>query len=192
MDSSKPHFRAVTCNGTRRGLRLERGFWSALEELSRREGIAVGQYVDRVFNDDKTEIGLSGRVRAAILRDLAVRASDYEERLSIDRALSIVQASPSPAFILSEDKRILGYNKGFLDLVHRHFSSTARTDILKRVGLTLDASLTDIIAELIAEGRKTVAVGFAFGVADQRVRGQLAIALAPVSTVRAVMAYVVN
>jgi predicted DNA-binding ribbon-helix-helix protein len=191
-DSSEPHFRAVNCNGVRRGLRLERAFWSALDDISRRRGISVGDYVDRVFHEDKTEIGLSGRVRAAVLGDLAGLVTEYEERLALNRALSIIQITPAPAFLLAEDKRILGYNNQFLELVQRRLTATSHSDLLKRVALTLDAPVSDMINELAQSDRKTLTTGFAFGASDKRTRGRLAIALAPIASPRAVMAYVVS
>lgn len=190
-NTSEPHFRAVNSNGVRRGLRLERIFWDALDIITKRSGIAIGDYIDRIWNEDKTNSGLSSRVRAAVCRDLSARLSMQEALLNMERAQATINASPTPAFLLSDDKRILAYNSSFLEFVQSRFSGESGASLFRHISLTLDVQISDLFEEVRQPGRKTLAVGFALGVADQRIRGRLNIALAPTLDPPSVTAFVV-
>lgn len=190
-DYASPHFRAVNSRGVRRGLRLENIFWTAIEQISSRQGISVGGYFEKVEGEVTSEAGFSSRIRSAVVNDLVQRLDAIEVANSRERVFALVQASPGPTFLLSSDKKIVKYNPAFFSFIQSRSSESASVEMLRNMSLSLDIQIEDAILRLQATGGKPVNVGFALGVADRRVRGRLNLALASLSGASMLMAFVV-
>jgi hypothetical protein len=106
------------------------------------------------------------------------------------RIVSLVRASPSAAFALGLDKRIIAYNQPFLNFVQARFSYSEPGPIGKDLSLALDVHLIDLAATLKANDNTPVVVGFVVGVGDRRLRGNLNTILAPVSEQNVILCYV--
>jgi hypothetical protein len=106
------------------------------------------------------------------------------------RIVSLVRVSPSAAFAIGLDKRIIAYNQSFLDFVQARISYTEPSPIGKDLRLALDVHLTNLAATLKANDNTPVVVGFAVGVGDRRLRGNLNAILAPVSGQNVILCYV--
>ena len=185
-----PHFRAVNSRGTRRGIRLENIFWNAIEDITRRQGMSVGAYFDRIEGEVQSDAGFSSRVRSAVANDLVSRLRELDRVNSRERAFALVLASPAPAFLLSADKKIVRYNQSFFRFIQQHFSGVADADVLKTMALSLDVQIGDVFSTLQAEPGRPVVAGFAIGMGERRVRGRLNMVLAPVSDPSMILAYV--
>ncbi|PWW04136.1 putative DNA-binding ribbon-helix-helix protein [Hoeflea marina] len=185
-----PHFRAVNSRGARRGIRLENIFWSAIEDITRRQGISVGAYFDRIEGEVLSEAGFSSRVRSAVANDLVSRLRDLERVNSRERAFALVLASPAPAFLLTDDKRIVRYNQAFFRFIQQHFSGVADADVLRSMVLSLDVQIGEVLSRLQAEPGRPVVAGFAIGIGERRARGRLNMVLASVNDAGMILAYV--
>ncbi|MFE0757448.1 ribbon-helix-helix domain-containing protein [Inquilinus sp. NPDC058860] len=66
MNPLEPHTRNVTIGGNRTSIRLERQFWSGLEEIVTREGVPMNALVSRIRASQRGDGSLSSAVRVFI------------------------------------------------------------------------------------------------------------------------------
>lgn len=187
-----PVFRAVTCRGVRRGLRLERVFWEGLSEMSRIEGRTIGDLIADMHEGPENGGSLSSRVRSLVARHFFERCHALERALLPDNIGAIVHAVPSPAFALSEERRILYYNGAFISFLQLRFTGAESADVFRRLALSLDTRIEEVIAQLRSAPGRPVTSGFALGISDRRVRGKLNLALIPNAQVPAVLATILQ
>ena len=193
MKKASPHFRAVMADGVRRGFSLEPIFWQSLEEIAKRENISNGELVGRIAeNSAEGSKNLSSSVRAYITGKLRDERESFEKMLSLPKIGQLVNACPSPSFVLSIDKRILSYNKAFIAFLQLRFASAETGNFIKSIVLSLDTPIEKVIAELDVDATSNFSCGFAIGMADQRIRGKLSIVRITISDLPAVLAFIVD
>lgn len=187
-----PQFRAVTCRGVRRGLRLEKVFWDGLAEIARADGSTVGDLIADIHDDLDGSGSLSSRVRSCVADHFVRRSHTLQATLHPDHIGAIVHAVPSPAFALSEGRRILYYNGAFISFLQLRFTGAESADVFGRLALSLDTRIEDVIAKLHETPGRPTSSGFALGISDRRVRGKLNLALIPNARVPVVLATIVQ
>lgn len=185
-------FRAVATGGKRRGIRLERLFWSALAETARMRGQTLGVLIGDVAASTPAGGNLASALRVAATRFLRDRLAEVSERSAPEFTFALLQANPAPTFALSADKKIISYNRAFVALIQARFNGADPADMLRGLRLTLDTPLEQSIAQLRADPTAQLTTGYALGLHDRRVRGQLRMALAPTAARLIVIAYLVN
>ncbi|MEP1441917.1 MAG: ribbon-helix-helix domain-containing protein [Hyphomicrobiales bacterium] len=173
MNPWQPHFRAVNSHGVRRGLRLERTYWEYLDAMSQSEGRSVGDIIADIDLSIPEKGSLSSAVRAFVADRLSNRVEMLEGYLSCELSIATLSASTAPTFILSENKRILHYNRTFVRYVRKHFNEMETSDILKNMALTFDLPTSEIFQTLSNDHNKILTSGFAFGVSERRIRGKV-------------------
>lgn len=183
-------FRAVSVGGERRGIRLEAIFWKTLSAMSAAWGRTLGDQVGETMATRPQAGNLASTLRVQAAQWLADRVAELERITALEAVYAIVHASPAPAFVLSADKRIVQYNQPFLGFVRSRLVTAESTDVLRSARLSLDTQLEQIIELLRGNPRAPVVTGFAFGVSERRVRGQLRMVLAPTASATMVIAYV--
>lgn len=188
-----PVFRAVNTPRQRRGIRLESIYWDGLRLLADDRGRSIGEMVEETVDaaaDNATN--LASLLRVGVVRWLLERTRRLETLTHLDNTNAIIQASPSPAFVLTADKRILLYNRAFLNLIQSRFLNV-RADIMQKgLRLSLDTQLDGVVDGLERGDAPMIATGFAIGLDDRRVRGTLNLVLAPVHRQSMVIAFIVN
>ena len=185
-----PVFRAVGTPRGRRGIRLEAIYWEALRRLADTGDRSVGEEVELTAGGTPDQTNLASRLRVRVVRWLFERVRRLEALTGADTANAIVQASPSPAFALTADKRIAFYNPAFLHLIQSRFVEV-KPDVMRRgLRLSLDTSLDQVIDSLTAGGAPVTTSGFVLGVEGQRIRGALNLMMAPVHAQPMVIAFV--
>ncbi|MBN9037883.1 MAG: ribbon-helix-helix domain-containing protein [Rhizobiales bacterium] len=189
-DDMKPVFRAVLSRGERRGIRLEAIFWKTLSVMSASRAETLGEIVARAAAEVPEGGNLASTLRVLAARWLSGRVGELERLTSTDAAFAIVHASPSPAFVLTVDRRIVQYNQAFLNFLQARLAAADGSDPMRTVRLTLDTHVEQVIEQLAADPKLPVTTGFALGVAERRVRGQLGLVLAPVHSSAMVIAYI--
>ena len=194
LDTSgfEPVFRAVNTPKQRRGIRLESIYWDGLKLVAADANQSVGEVVEEVANAFPHGGNLASQLRVRVVRWLSERLHRLERMTAPGATDAIIQASPSPAFVLTADKRILFYNRAFLTFIQSRFV-TVRPDVMQRgLRLTLDTQLDQVIEGLQRGDAPAAASGFVLGVEERRIRGTINIVLAPVSRQPMVIAFVTN
>ena len=185
-------FRAVSVGRERRGIRLERVFWDALGELAGERGMTLGAVVRDMLAALPPDGNLTSALRVAGMVWSRDRLARIRRRTSAASVFAVVQGCPSPAFVLTLDRRIVSYNQPFLSFIQTRFQAGLPTDMLRGMRLTLDLPLDKVMEKLLAApGSPVFATGFVLGVADRRARGQVRIAIAPNSEQDMLVAFVV-
>jgi predicted DNA-binding ribbon-helix-helix protein len=189
-DDSALVFRAVNALGTRRGIRLEAIFWKTISAMAVAGGRTLGQQVGGAAASGQ-EGNLASILRVQAAKWLHARLSELERLTAPESVFAIIHASPTPAFVLSADKKIVQYNQPFLNFIRARLVGAESTDLLRTARLSLDTQLEQVIELLRKNPRAPVVTGFAFGASDKRVRGQLKLVLAPtVAAGTMVIAYI--
>lgn len=179
QDQLKPHFRAIRSAGKRHGFNLERVFWTALDEVTQSEGISVATYLENLSDNREGTSGLSSQLRASIMQRILDRYETLKQFASSHNSKSIVAACPTPAFILSVDKRILFQNSAFLMYLKTRFSGLEANGSATGIRLTLDTQLSEVIKAMHEEQGRGRQTGFTITYNDRVARGRLSMALSP-------------
>ncbi|KJS19532.1 MAG: hypothetical protein VR78_03120 [Hoeflea sp. BRH_c9] len=175
----KPHFRAINTGGKRRGFRLERVFWTALEDVTRADGVSVADYISRLHVGKTGDSGLSSLVRASVMRRLLAQYDSLRARIGRFNSKTIIAACPVPAFIISVDKKILFQNSAFLMYLQTRFTGLDTVAALSNLKLTLESPLIDLIEQMKADSNRPRYTGFTIGHGERLLRGRLSLTLAP-------------
>jgi predicted DNA-binding ribbon-helix-helix protein len=190
FEDMEPEFRVVVRDGTRRGIRLERFFWTALKQLAQSRKSTLGQTVEEISRVQPETGNLTSAIRVACARWLAKENAELRKFTSLRRVTALLLASPSPAFALSSSKKILAFNPAFQHLVRRQLPMELGDQGRHDLKLALDLNVADIFARLAADGDQPVVTGFVIGAADRRYRAQLNVVRAPVSEPELLLAFV--
>ena len=183
-------FRVVARGGVRRGIRLERAFWTVLKQMAENRKCTIGSLIDEIAESHAHTGNLTSAIRVACMRGLADENSTLQKLASIKTINAILLACPSPAFALASSKKILTFNAPFQQLVRRQLPVASNDDTRSDLKLALDLNVADIFARLDANGETPVATGFVIGAGDRRYRGQLSAVRAPVVEPELLMAFV--
>ncbi|MBZ9811329.1 ribbon-helix-helix domain-containing protein [Mesorhizobium sp. CA13] len=183
-------FRVVARRGIRRGIRLERTFWTSLKQMAESRKCTIGMLVDEIAESQSPAGNLTSAIRVACIRDLTEENLTLKRLASIRTITAILVACPSPAFALSSSKKILTFNAPFQQLVKRQLPTAPSDDGRQDLRLALDLNVADIFARLDANGEIPVASGFVIGAGERRYRGQLNAVRAPLVGQDLLMAFV--
>ncbi len=176
--------------GTRRGIRLERVFWTSLKQMAENRKCTIGMLVEEIAESHADTGNLTSAIRVACMRGMADENLTLRRLASIKTINAILVACPSPAFALSSSKKILTFNAPFQQLVRRQLPVAPNDDARHDLKLALDLNVADIFARLDANGETPVATGFVIGAGERRYRGQLNAVRAPVVEPELLMAFV--
>lgn len=192
-EEAQPVFRAVSTPNERRGIRLESLYWDVLKSLAKSGGRTLGEQIEMTV-EGRPEVGgnVASLLRVACLKWLVERVARLEAVTAMRTTDAIVQASPSPAFALTADKRILVHNRALLNLIQSRFLAVRPEALQRGLRLSLDVQIEQVIAELTQGSTNTVVTGFALGFEGERIRGKLNMVLAPVSRQTVIIAYIAS
>ena len=190
LEDVEPEFHVVVRDGNRRGIRLERFFWTALKQFAQSRKSTLGQTVEEISLVAPETSNLTSAIRVACARWLAEENAELRKSTSLRCVNALLLASPSPAFALSSSKKILAFNPAFQILVRRPLPMELGDQGRHDLKLALDLNVADIFARLAADGDRPVVTGFVIGAADRRFRAQLNIVRAPTSESEVLLAFV--
>lgn len=190
VEDFAPEFRVVARGGVRRGIRLERLYWSLLRQLAEKRRSTIGLLIDEIAAFQGETANLTSAIRVACLRWLADENADLRKLASLQTVNGILAACPSPAFALSSTKKILAFNAAFQNLVKRQLPIAAGEDARQDLKLALDVNVAEIFSRLDGNGNSPVITGFVIGARERRYRGQINAVKAPVIEPDLLLAYV--
>ena len=133
---------------------------------------------------------LSSTLRVIAARWQQERIGELEALSARDNAFGIIHACPSPAFVLGIDRRILQYNQPFLNFIQTRLFTADTAELMRQVRLTLDVQVDLAVQQLRRDGRSPVVSGFVLSIGERRVRGQVRLGLAALSSGPAVLAFI--
>ncbi|HWK65681.1 MAG TPA: ribbon-helix-helix domain-containing protein [Rhizobiaceae bacterium] len=189
----RPVFRAINTPKERRGIRLESIYWDVLKSLAKSANHTLGEQVElAVDGSPRAAANLASLLRVVSVKWLMERIARLEAVTAMKTTDAIVQASPSPAFALSADKRILLHNRALLSLIQSRFVGVKPEALQRGLRLSLDTQIEQVVAELTHGAASTMVTGFVLGLEGQRIRGNLNMVLAPVSSQTVIIAYVAS
>ena len=191
-DDLTTDFRVVVRQGSRRGIRLERLFWTTLKQLAEHNRLTIGEMVEEIARANSDTSNLASAIRVACLRWTADQGAELGKLASLRTINAILGACPAPAFALSSTKKILSLNSAFQILVKRQLPAGFGDDTNRDLRLSLDLNVADIFARLDANGGVPIASGFVIGAGERRYRGQLNLVRAPIRTPELLLSFVVN
>ena len=186
----EPRFRALTVDGRRRGVRLEQVYWSAIQEILSHENMTFSDLVVQLEADHPEAPNLTSLLRVHAMNWSMENLHVLRERTSIDEITKLVDACPTPAFVLSSNKRLRTYNNGFINFVRSHFAGLDSGSISVGLRLQIDVSTEDLINKLRTSGDRFMPVGFVIGLENRRVRGRISAVLAPAWDADYIIGYV--
>lgn len=190
IEDVEPEFRVVVRDGNRRGIRLERFFWTALKRFAQSRKSTLGQTVEEISHVAPETGNLTSAIRVACASWLAEENAGLKRLASLRSASALLLACPSPAFALSSSKKILAFNPAFQLLVRRQLPMTQGEEGRHDLKLALDLNVADIFTRLATDGDRPVVTGFVIGAADRRYRAQLNVVRAPISESEVLLAFV--
>ncbi|UDF32593.1 UNVERIFIED_ORG: ribbon-helix-helix domain-containing protein (plasmid) [Roseateles sp. XES5] len=188
-DDAELVFRAVDGGKVRRGIRLEAIYWRVLREIADLKQKKIGAVIGDVLADAPEPANTTSLLRVYCLR-WALDALAAERKVTDPLGVvNLVRASPSPAFALGLDKRLLAYNQSLLDYIQARFSYGETGLINSDLRLALDVQVAALAATLKDNGNRPLEVGFVVGFGGRRLRGKLNALLAPASGENIVLCY---
>jgi len=154
LEWAAPEFRAVATSSGRKGLRLERAFWSALTAIASWSGAKRHKLIARVLEAAEGQALNS----SSALRSFAMNAVHKElERVKAQSdaafTVSLLQQAPVPSFAVDRAKRIVRVNGEFNHFVRILFAETSDPAFKKSLQLNLETPVAKVFAELGDSGR---------------------------------------
>ena len=161
--------RVVQDGGRRYSLNLERPFWLALEDMARERRIGVNRLVAQIAQEIGETANLASRVRAFCVAELRQRTQRGRLNLLPANVVSLAEASPFPALVVSATHEVLLANGPFSDWL----GVPGQRLVGRRVERNFRFRLRVAIEELwraFAEGRAVAERGRIVSIVPGRVR----------------------
>ncbi|AJD40463.1 aryl-sulfate sulfotransferase [Rhizobium sp. SEMIA 4085] len=176
----EPRFRAVVGRGgERRGIRLERIYWDGLGRMSSAGKMTTSDLVHYTASQMPESGNLASLLRVLSLKWALRRLDAVEDVASMANLNAVIQASPSPTILLTQDKKIHLFNDPFLSMLRQRLPLGDTAQLTRSLRFSIDTQIEQAITTLNLNRGKTLNTGFSIGVGTQSMRGQVNLALAP-------------
>ncbi|WP_305988991.1 ribbon-helix-helix domain-containing protein [Roseibium sp. MMSF_3544] len=191
-EASEPHFRAITTESGRRALRLEGSFWKALDFISKEYQVSVGEIISCIERAHVNDKNLASAVRHVCIHAMTEQLNETRNWFSGTSIQNLLSANPAPAFVLSKERQIKFTNEAFLKYVRTNFAGTGSQGESPSLRLHIDAPMDDLFMRLNDNQNRPITVGFAIGMYERRVRGNMNAMLAPEWRHQMLLGYVIS
>ncbi|MFN3317705.1 MAG: ribbon-helix-helix domain-containing protein [Allorhizobium sp.] len=189
---AEPKFRAIIGKGgARRGIRLETIYWDGLSWLLNGSRQSIGDVVDQAAAQVGENSNLASMLRVVAFRWMWRRLALMENVYSLDHLNTLIQACPTPAIVLTRDKKIQFFNEPFMTMLKQRLVLGNIAQLSAGFRFVLDTQVDDAIQSLSAKG-KMVTTGFTATCAGKQLTGQMNLAMAPTHQKQMVIGYVVR
>lgn len=156
---STAEFRAVTTEGGRKGLKLERAFWHALSSISARLGIKRTQLISDVLREasDRGVTNTSSALRSYATRRLITDLEKTRDLTSTAFQIKVMQEAPTASIAVDRSLRLVRVNREFRALVRELAASEGielvdDADLWRRTRVTVQTPVTTLFAEIGGSG----------------------------------------
>lgn len=175
----EPRFKAIAGpGGERRGIRLERIYWEGLSQMSTTGRLTTTDIVQHAATQ-LPEANLASLLRVLSLKWTLRRLATVEEIASQDNLKALINASPSPAIVLTRDKRIQLFNDAFLTMLRQRLRLADLSVLANGLSFSIDSQMTEVLETLRANKGKTINIGFSMACGKNTMKGRINLALAP-------------
>jgi predicted DNA-binding ribbon-helix-helix protein len=189
---AEPKFRAIIGRGgSRRGIRLESVYWEGLSWLLAGSRQSMGDIVEQAAEQTTDKGNLASTLRVLAFRWMWRRLAAAEASYSIETLATLLQASPSPAIVLTREKKIQLFNDPFVTMLKQRLQLGNVGQLSSGFRFVLDTQVEEAIDSLAAS-RKMLTTGFTASCAGKQLTGQINLALAPVHNKQMLVGYVVR
>lgn len=179
-DEIEPKFRAVAGRGgERRGIRLERIYWDGLGRMATAGKMSTADLVHYTAAQMPETGNLASLLRVLSFKWALKRLDTVEEISSMANLGALLQASPSPAILLTLEKKIHLFNDPFLSMLRHRLPMGDAAQLTKTLRFSIDTQIDDAMATLAMNKGKTLNTGFTIAAGSQSMKGQINLALAP-------------
>jgi predicted DNA-binding ribbon-helix-helix protein len=110
-------FRVLRLGAARKAFRLETPFWQALEIIAREKGRTIEEEVGSRLDSVAEGANQSSALRVGAIEDMIAFWQVAESRAARLQWAHVLEASPSPAFALTESRKILCVNSALVKAV---------------------------------------------------------------------------
>lgn len=175
VEWATPEFRTVSTPKARKGLRLERAFWSALGTISESMGLKRSKLIAELLQ----EAGEHKLNTASALRSFAVHsmAEELERVRALNEAsfaVSLLQQAPVPSFAINRSKRLIRVNGEFNRFIHILFAEGDDSAHPHGVQINLETPLAQVFEELGTSGEsRNCMMDVLMGTRVRRIRTKL-------------------
>jgi len=171
-------FRIFKRRGWKRSLRLEEIFWHSLEYLATRRGQKLTDYLRSQLEKRPDLENQSSFLRSVAACGIMAELEETQKQLARFGSRGILQAVPSPGFIVAEGLGLAGYNTEFLTLV-RKLAAPGNNERNPQARLNFDLPVSGIKSALEERAPQPVDCGFSMTVGSRRCRGRVRVCLIP-------------
>src|ERR1700761_321028 len=130
-------FRVLRLGASRKGFRLETPFWQALEIVAREKGRTLEDEVGSRLDSLPEGANQSSALRVGAIEDMVAFWQVAESRASRLQWAHVLEASPTPAFALTESRQIICANSALVKALRCH--SLASDSSPMEIGVELPA-----------------------------------------------------
>ena len=191
-NDAEPKFRAIIGRGgARRGIRLETVYWDGLSWLLSGSRQSLGDVVDQAAAQVGEHSNLASMLRVIAFRWMWRRLAQMENVYSSESLNALIQACPTPAIVLTKDKKIQFFNEPFMTMLKQRLVLGNVAQLSAGFRFVLDTQVDEAIQSLSAKG-KMVTTGFTATCAGKQLTGQMNLAMAPSHQKQMVIGYVVR
>lgn len=189
---AEPKFRAIIGKGgIRRGIRLESVYWEGLSWLLAGSRQSMGEVVEQAAAQVGEHSNLASMMRVIAFRWMWRRLAAMENIYSLEHLNTLIQACPTPAIVLTRDKKIQFFNEPFMTMLKQRLVLGNIAQLSAGFRFVLDTQVDDAIQSLSTRG-KLVTAGFTATCAGKQLTGQINLAMAPSHQKQMVIGYVVR
>jgi predicted DNA-binding ribbon-helix-helix protein len=175
----EPRFKAIAGpGGERRGIRLERIYWEGLSHMSTTGRLTTADIVQHAAAQIP-EANLASLLRVLSLKWTLGRLAAVEEIASLDNLKAVINASPSPAIVLTRDKRIQLFNDAFITMLRQRLRVADLRMLASGLSFSIDNQMSEVLQTLQANKGKTINIGFSMTCGNNSMKGRINLALAP-------------
>jgi predicted DNA-binding ribbon-helix-helix protein len=118
--SADMKFRVLRLGKSRKAFRLENPFWQALEIIAREKGRSLEDEISAKLDAVPDGANQSSALRVGAIEDMIAFWQVAESRASRLQWTHVLEASPAPAFALTESRKILCVNSALVKAVRGH------------------------------------------------------------------------
>lgn len=173
---STPEFRTVATPTARKGLRLERAFWSALGVISARLGVKRSKLIANLMQDAADQdLNATSAIRSFAVNALASELERTRQLYDRDNFISLLLRAPLPSFAVGADKRLLKVNGEFNHFVRILFAEVGPVTTKRpALHINLETPVSQIFADLaVTKGSLECIMNVTHGTRVRRVRTRI-------------------